>query len=102
MTFDFGTLVAHAAKTRRLGAGTILGSDTVSNRDSDGGPGTPIADGGVGYWCLAAVRTVEPIRDGKTATGFLKAGDTVRIWAEDDNRRSLFGGSVQTVAEGGE
>src|SRR3546814_6674683 len=67
MTFDFGTLVAHAAKTRRLGAGTILGSGTVSNRDSDGGPGKPIADGGVGYSCLAEVRTVETIRDGKPA-----------------------------------
>ncbi|RIA35400.1 fumarylacetoacetate (FAA) hydrolase [Hephaestia caeni] len=100
MTFDFGTLVAHAAKTRRLGAGTIIGSGTVSNRDSDGGPGKPIADGGVGYSCLAEVRTVETIRDGKPATGFLKAGDTVRIWAEDDHHRSIFGAIEQTVAAG--
>ena len=55
MTFDFGTLIAHAAKTRALGAGTIVGSGTVSNRDADGGPGRPVADGGVGYCCLAEV-----------------------------------------------
>ncbi|HJS41544.1 MAG TPA: fumarylacetoacetate hydrolase family protein, partial [Sphingomicrobium sp.] len=45
MTFDFGTLIAHAAKTRTLGAGTIIGSGTVSNRDSDGGPGRPVEEG---------------------------------------------------------
>ncbi|MGN6269403.1 MAG: fumarylacetoacetate hydrolase family protein [Sphingomonas sp.] len=97
MTFDFGTLVAHAAKSRKLGAGTIVGSGTVSNRDADGGPGKPIADGGVGYSCLAEVRTVETIRDGKPATGFLKAGDTVRIWAEDDHHHSIFGAIEQVV-----
>jgi fumarylacetoacetate (FAA) hydrolase len=48
MTFDFGTLVAHAAKTRSLGAGTVIGSGTVSNRDADGGPGKAVADGGLG------------------------------------------------------
>jgi 2-keto-4-pentenoate hydratase/2-oxohepta-3-ene-1,7-dioic acid hydratase in catechol pathway len=45
MTFDFGTLVAHAAKTRALGAGTIIGSGTVSNRDAAGGPGKPVSAG---------------------------------------------------------
>src|SRR3546814_10881988 len=58
MTFDFGQLIAHAAKTRNLGAGTIIGSGTGSNRDAGGGPGKPIAEGGVGYSWLADVRTV--------------------------------------------
>ncbi|WP_294190866.1 fumarylacetoacetate hydrolase family protein [uncultured Sphingomonas sp.] len=97
MTFDFGTLVAHAAKTRKLGAGTIVGSGTVSNRDHDGGPGKPIAQGGVGYSCLAEVRTVETIADGKATTPFLKKGDTVRIWAEDDRHHPIFGVIEQTV-----
>ena len=97
MTFDFGTLVAHAAKTRKLGAGTIVGSGTVSNRDSDGGPGKPIAAGGVGYSCLAEIRTIETINGGKPVTPFLKAGDTVRIWAEDDKHHPIFGVIEQTV-----
>ena len=97
MTFDFGTLVAHAAKTRALGAGTIVGSGTVSNRDADGGPGRPIAQGGVGYSCLAELRTVETIAGGKPITPFLKAGDTVRIWAEDDRHHPIFGVIEQLV-----
>ena len=97
MTFDFGTLIAHAAKTRALGAGTIIGSGTVSNRDATGGPGKPIAQGGVGYSCLAEVRTVETILNGKPETPFLKAGDTVRIWAEDDRHHPIFGVIEQTV-----
>ncbi|MEG3181906.1 fumarylacetoacetate hydrolase family protein [Sphingomonas sp. LT1P40] len=97
MTFDFGTLIAHAAKTRALGAGTIIGSGTVSNRDADGGPGKPIAEGGVGYSCLAEVRTVETINGGKAVTPFLKTGDTVRIWAEDDKHHAIFGTIEQTV-----
>ncbi|PXA92996.1 2-keto-4-pentenoate hydratase [Nostoc sp. 3335mG] len=100
MTFDFGTLIAHAAKTRALGAGTIIGSGTVSNRDSDGGPGKPISEGGVGYSCLAEVRTVETIQRGKAETPFLKAGDTVRIWAEDDKHHPIFGVIEQTVTAG--
>ena len=99
MTFDFGTLIAHAVKTRKLGAGTIVGSGTVSNRDADGGPGKPIVDGGVGYSCLAEVRTVETITGGKPVTAFLKAGDTVRIWAEDDRHHSIFGAIEQVVGE---
>ncbi|MCH7860934.1 MAG: fumarylacetoacetate hydrolase family protein [Proteobacteria bacterium] len=82
MTFDFGTLVAHAAKTRALGAGTIIGSGTVSNRDTDGGPGKPVAEGGVGYSCIAEVRMIETIRGGAPVTPFLKKGDTLRIWME--------------------
>ena len=97
MTFDFGTLVAHAAKTRALGAGTIIGSGTVSNRDADGGPGKPIGAGGVGYSCIAELRTIETIQRGQPATPFLKAGDAVRIWAEDDHHHPIFGVIEQTV-----
>jgi fumarylacetoacetate (FAA) hydrolase len=91
MTFDFGQLIAHAAKTRNLGAGTVIGSGTVSNRDSDGGPGKPIADGGLGYSCLAEVRTVETIVTGQPHSPFMRHGDTVRIWMEDEKHRPIFG-----------
>jgi fumarylacetoacetate (FAA) hydrolase len=97
MTFGFGQLIAHAARTRALGAGTVIGSGTVSNRDADGGPGRPIAAGGVGYSCLAELRTIETIRDGAPATPFLQRGDTVRIWVEDDRHHSVFGAIEQTV-----
>lgn len=98
MTFDFGTLIAHAAKTRNLGAGTIIGSGTVSNRDADGGPGKPIAEGGVGYSCIAEQRTVETLRGGKPVTPFLKAGDRVEIEMLDAAGRSIFGRIDQSVA----
>lgn len=97
MTFDFGALIAHAAKTRNLRAGTIIGSGTVSNRGADGGPGRPVDQGGVGYSCLAEVRTVETIRDGKPSTPFLKAGDEVKIWMEDDHHHPIFGVIDQVV-----
>jgi fumarylacetoacetate (FAA) hydrolase len=97
MTFDFGTLVAHLAKTRNLGAGTIIGSGTVSNKGADGGPGAPVERGGRGYSCLAEIRTVETILDGKPATPFLKAGDRVRIWMEDEAGHSIFGAIEQEV-----
>ncbi|HEV8390789.1 MAG TPA: fumarylacetoacetate hydrolase family protein, partial [Dongiaceae bacterium] len=58
MTFDFGQLIAHAARTRPLAAGTIIGSGTISNKGTDGGPGRPIAEGGAGYSCIAEQRTV--------------------------------------------
>ncbi|MFY9352694.1 MAG: fumarylacetoacetate hydrolase family protein [Sphingobium sp.] len=97
MTFDFGTLIAHLAKTRSLGAGTIVGSGTVSNRDADGGPGRPVADGGMGYSCIAELRMVETIRDGAPVTPFLRHGDKVRIWMEDRSGASLFGAIDQRV-----
>jgi fumarylacetoacetate (FAA) hydrolase len=97
MTFDFGQLIAHAAKTRNLGAGTIIGSGTVSNRGADGGPGKPISDGGLGYSCLAEVRTVETIQTGKAETPFMKAGDSVRIWMEDERHHPIFGVIEQEV-----
>lgn len=99
MTFDFGTLIAHAAKTRNLVAGTIIGSGTVSNRDADGGPGKPIEQGGLGYSCLAEVRTVETLLGGKPVTPFMKPGDTVRIQMVDGRRHSIFGAIEQQVAQ---
>lgn len=97
MTFDFPTLIAHAAKTRPLGAGTIVGSGTVSNRDSDGGPGRPVAQGGVGYSCIAELRTVETLRHGAPRTSFLRANDRVRIEMMSGDGRSVFGAIDQTV-----
>jgi len=97
MTFDFGTLIAHLAKTRTLVAGSIIGSGTVSNRDADGGPGKPVSDGGLGYSCIAEVRTVETILRGKAETPFLKHGDTVRIEMLDDKHHTIFGAIEQVV-----
>ena len=97
MTFDFGTLIAHLARTRNLGAGSIIGSGTVSNRDSDGSPGRPVADGGLGYSCLAEQRMVETIRDGKPGTSFMVWGDIVRIDMQDARRHSIFGAIEQQV-----
>ena len=97
MTFDFGTLIAHLAKTRTLVAGSIIGSGTVSNRDADGGPGKPVSDGGLGYSCIAEVRTVETILRGKAETPFLKHGDTVRIEMLDEKHHSIFGTIEQVV-----
>ena len=91
MTFDFPTLIAHAARTRALSAGTILGSGTVSNRDADGGPGKPVPDGGVGYSCLAEIRTVETILHGAPKTPYLNFGDRVRIEMKDAKGVSIFG-----------
>ena len=98
MTFDFGTLIAHLAKTRSLSAGTIIGSGTVSNKDADGGPGKPVSEGGLGYSCIAEVRTVETILHGAPETPFLKHGDTVRIEMLDERHHTIFGAIEQTVA----
>ena len=98
MIFDFGTLVAHAARTRALAAGTVIGSGTVSNRGADGGPGQPVSEGGLGYSCIAELRTIETIRDGKPATRFMEAGDTVRIEMRDAQGHSIFGAIEQEVA----
>jgi fumarylacetoacetate (FAA) hydrolase len=97
MTFDFATLIVHAARTRALSAGTILGAGTVSNRDAGGGPGKPISQGGLGYSCLAEQRTVETILNGKPSTPFLKFGDRVRIEMKDAAGRSIFGAIEQQV-----
>jgi fumarylacetoacetate (FAA) hydrolase len=97
MVFDFPTLIAHAAKTRDLSAGTIVGSGTVSNRGADGGPGRPLDQGGVGYACIAEVRTVEALLSGEAKTPFLRYGDTIRIEMRDDRRHTLFGAIEQVV-----
>jgi fumarylacetoacetate (FAA) hydrolase len=96
MTFHFGQLVAHAAKTRPLCAGTLIGSGTISNK-LDGGPGKPIEEGGVGYSCIAEIRTIETINDGKPTTSFMRFGDTIRIEMNDADGRSIFGTIEQTV-----
>lgn len=97
MTFDFGQLIAHAARTRGLAAGSIIGSGTVSNRGPDGGPGKSIVDGGAGYSCIAEQRTVESINGGEAKTPFLKGGDTVRIEMLNAARHSIFGAIEQVV-----
>jgi fumarylacetoacetate (FAA) hydrolase len=97
MTFDFPTLIAHAAKTRPLVAGSIVGSGTVSNKDRDGSPGRPVAEGGLGYSCIAEVRTVETINTGKPATPFMRFGDRVQIDMRDGEGRSIFGTIDQEV-----
>ena len=96
MTFDFPALIAHAARTRPLGAGAIIGSGTVSNK-LDGGPGRPVADGGVGYSCIAEIRTVEMLLRGAPETPFLRYGDRVRIEMLDAAGRSIFGAIDQAI-----
>jgi fumarylacetoacetate (FAA) hydrolase len=97
MTFNFGQLVAHAAKTRELAAGTIIGSGTVSNKQGNL-HGSSIENGGVGYCCLAEVRMYETIEDGAPKTGYLKFGDSVRIEMFDGAGASIFGAIDQRVA----
>ncbi|MDJ0949701.1 MAG: fumarylacetoacetate hydrolase family protein [Alphaproteobacteria bacterium] len=88
MTFDFPTLVAHAARSRALGAGTIVGSGTVSNTDRS-----------VGSSCLAEKRMLETIEDGAPKTPFLRFGDRIRIEMLDKDGRSIFGAIEQTVVK---
>ena len=88
MTFDFGQLIAHAAKTRRLGAGAIVGSGTVSNYDRSRGS-----------TCLAERRMLETLERGKPMTPFLSFGDRVRIEMFDPTGRSIFGAIDQRVVK---
>ena len=97
MTFHFGQLIAHAARTRPLAAGTIIGSGTVSNRDPDGSPGRPVRAGGRGYSCIAEIRTVETLATGAPVTPFLVPGDRVEIEMRDADGHSIFGLIDQTV-----
>lgn len=87
MTFDFPTLIAHAAKTRPLAAGTVIGSGTVSN-----------ADGKSGSCCLAEIRMRETLEEGEAKTPFLRFGDRVRIEMLDPDGNDLFGSIDQAVA----
>ncbi|HEY9040941.1 MAG TPA: fumarylacetoacetate hydrolase family protein [Rheinheimera sp.] len=98
MTFDFGQLVAHAAKTRNLGAGAIIGSGTVSNKQGTE-HGTSVEEGGVGYSCIAEIRMIETIRDGKPATAFMRFGDTIRMEMLDEQGNSIFGAIDQQVVQ---
>ena len=88
MQFDFSQLVAHAARTRPLSAGTIVGSGTVANEDTS-----------LGASCFAELRTVEALRDGKPSTPFMAFGDTVRIEMNDAAGASLFGAIEQRIAK---
>ena len=87
MQFNFAQLVAHAAKTRPLTAGTIVGSGTIANEDTSKGAS-----------CLAEQRTVETLRDGKPSTPFLAFGDTLRIEITDKQGASIFGAIEQRIA----
>ena len=98
MTFDFPQLIAHLAKTRPVTAGTIVGSGTVSNKLDDG-PGKPIAEGGVGYSCIAEIRMIETIQQGAPKTPFMNYGDTVRIEMKDKAGKSIFGAIEQEVVK---
>ena len=88
MQFDFSQLVAHAAKTRPLSAGTIVGSGTVANEDTS-----------LGASCFAEQRTVETLRDGKPSTPFMSFGDTVRIEMIGRDGASVFGAIEQRIAK---
>ena len=96
MSFNFGQLIAHVAKTRTLCAGSIIGSGTVSNKQGNLW-GSSIANGGVGYCCLAEVRTYETIEQGKPITPFMRHGDVVRIEMFDAQGASIFGTIENTV-----
>ena len=97
MTFDFPRLIQHAARTRALCAGSIIGSGTVSNKGADGGPGKPVSEGGAGYSCIAEIRMIETIASGAPKTPFMRFGDTVRIDMKDADGHSIFGAIEQTV-----
>ena len=86
MHFHFGKLIAHAARTRNLVAGTLIGSGTVANEDISKGSS-----------CLAEKRTLEQIHQGKIETPFMKDGDTIEIWMEDAAGKDLFGHISQKV-----
>lgn len=90
LSFEFPDLIAHAARTRDLTAGTIIGSGTVSNEDHDA----------VGSNCLAEKRMIETIRDGQAGTRFMQPGDTIRFEMLGDDGVSIFGAIDQTVVAG--
>ena len=87
MVFHFGQLIAHAAKTRNLRAGAIVGSGTVSNKDAKRG-----------YCCIAEKRCLETIEHGAPQTEFMKFGDTVKIEMFDEAGKSIFGSIDQGIA----
>ncbi len=96
-TFNLAQLVAHATKTRSLCAGSIVGSGTVSNKGADGGPGKPVAEGGLGYSCIAEIRMIETIANGEATTRFMQEGDSVKIEMRDKDNHSIFGAIEQKI-----
>ncbi|WP_333608458.1 fumarylacetoacetate hydrolase family protein [Arsukibacterium sp.] len=98
MTFNFGQLIAHAAKTRHLGAGAVIGSGTVSNKQGTE-HGSAVDEGGVGYSCIAEIRMIETIRDGKPTTPFMRFGDTIKMEMLDEQGQSIFGAIDQQVVQ---
>lgn len=98
MTFNFAQLIAHAAKTRNLGSGTIIGSGTVSNKQGTK-YGSSIGEGGLGYSCIAELRMIETIRDGAPATAFMGFGDKVKIEMFNENAQSIFGAIEQKICK---
>ena len=95
MTFHFGQLIAHIAKTRNVRAGSIVGSGTVSNKgvEQNGRMEWP-----KGYSCIAEKRCIETIQDGKPSTDFMKFGDTIRIEVKGKDGASIFGAIDQSIA----
>ena len=95
MTFHFGQLIAHIAKTRNVRAGSIVGSGTVSNKgvEQNGRMEWP-----KGYSCIAEKRCIETIQDGKPSTEFMKFGDTIRIEVKGKDGASIFGAIDQSIA----
>ncbi len=98
MTFSFSKLVSHAAKTRHLSAGTIIGSGTVSNK-LEGKEGKSIEEGGRGYSCIAEKRMVEKIQNGKIKSEFMKFNDSIKILMNDEDGNSIFGEINQRVRQ---
>ncbi|MES1264271.1 MAG: fumarylacetoacetate hydrolase family protein, partial [Variovorax sp.] len=94
MTFHFGQLIAHIAKTRNVRAGSIVGSGTVSNKgvEKNGKMDWP-----KGYSCIAEKRCIETILDGQPTTEFMKFGDTIRIEMKGRDGQSVFGAIDQEV-----
>jgi fumarylacetoacetate (FAA) hydrolase len=98
MTFHFGQLIAHIAKTRNVRAGSIVGSGTVSNKgvEKNGRMEWP-----KGYSCIAEKRCIETIQDGQPSTEFMKYGDTIRIEMKGKDGQSVFGAIDQEVVAPG-
>jgi fumarylacetoacetate (FAA) hydrolase len=94
MQYDFGDLIVGAGQTRRLAAGTIVGSGTIANRHDET---LPIKQDGIGFACIAEARAVEKEKYGRARTPYLKAGDRIRIAAVDKEERPVFGMIDQVV-----
>jgi fumarylacetoacetate (FAA) hydrolase len=90
MVFNFPQLIAHLTKTRNARAGSIIGSGTVSTKDSS-----------MGYTCIAEKRCLETIANGTAVTSFMKFGDTIHIEMLDTSGNSIFGAIDQQVAQAG-